>query len=179
VRSAASQATDVTLLINNAGVLYQLSGLESDHFAKMQHEIEVNYYGVIRMTQAFAPVLKHNGGGMLVNVASIASLVNFPMINSYSSTKAAVHSLSIGYRAALGEQNTHVMTVHPGPIETDMTEGLDLNKASPQTVAEAVLEGIAQQKEEVFPDPTAQQLYEQWEQAPKTLEKQMAQPATS
>jgi len=165
--------------VNNAGVLYRLSGLETDRFEQMRHEVEVNYLGVIRMTQAFAPVLKHNGGGTLVNIASIASVVNFPFINPYSATKAAVHSLSIGYRAALAEQNTHVMTVHPGPIETDMTNGLELDKDSPQTVATAVLEGIASGKEEVFPDAAAQQLHERWQHDAKGLEKDMAQPAAS
>jgi len=94
VRDAAKTATDVTLLANNAGTAYFTGFMSTDDPASAMADMDVNYFGTLAMIRAFAPTLKANGGGAIVNIASIASLVNFPVLGSYSASKAANHSLT-------------------------------------------------------------------------------------
>ncbi len=175
VASAAEQAGDVNLLVNNAGVLYHTTGLGEDELEKARSEMEVNYFGLLRMARAFAPVLQRNGGGTMVNLDSIASHVAFPMLTTYSATKAAAHSLTQSLRAHLADRGTTVIGVYPGPIETDMTEGLEFEKTPPEEVAKAVLDAVVSGEEDVFPDAMAQDLYAQFREDPKALEQQAAQ----
>ncbi|QNN22222.1 SDR family NAD(P)-dependent oxidoreductase [Planctomycetales bacterium ZRK34] len=163
VAAAVRTAPDVNLLINNAGVLYQSTGFENDVIDKARHEIEVNYLGVIRMTRAFAPVLKNNGGGTVVNIASIASYLNFPILAPYSASKAAVLSLSFGMRPTLTAQGTRTLVVNPGPIDTDMAKDLDFDTFSPSVVSDQLLAALNDPSiEAVFPDPMSQQMYQNW-----------------
>ncbi|MCL4211334.1 MAG: SDR family NAD(P)-dependent oxidoreductase, partial [Phycisphaerales bacterium] len=96
VASAAKAARDVTLVFNNAGVAFDSTGLGEKDFDHARSEMEVNYFGVLAMMRAFAPVFERQGGGTFINVASIVSMVNFPSFGTYSASKAAVWSLSIG-----------------------------------------------------------------------------------
>lgn len=179
VRAAAEAAGDVSLLFNNAGVVHQQGAPATDAgwLRAGRQEIEVNVLGTLAMSQAFAPVLARNGGGAIVNIISVAGLVNFPLFLSYSASKAALHSLTQGLRAALRDQGTQVFAVYPGPVDTDMAAKLPLAKTPAPEVARAILDGIAAGTEDIFPDPMARQLGEAFLSSPKALERQLAEQA--
>jgi NAD(P)-dependent dehydrogenase (short-subunit alcohol dehydrogenase family) len=174
IRAAVAEAGDVTLLVNNAGVVEKLGGDFTDRnwLTAGREEYEVNVLGPLAVTQAFAPVLKKNGGGAVANVSSMAGLVSFGILASYSASKAALHSVTQATRSLLKGQGTYVAGIYPGPIDTDMGKGLDIEKASPADTAEAILDGIESRAEEIFPDPVAQQLGQLYQQNPKALEQQ-------
>lgn len=159
VQAAATAAPDVTLLINNAGVL-GAGGLFTDRSVEIaQWEMTTNYFGTLAMIRAFAPILKKNSGGAIANMLSIASVANVPVFSSYSASKAALYSLTQGVRAELTQQGTLVVGAFPGPVDTAMAEAVPLRKAAPIEVAKAVLEAIAQGVEEVYPDPVSQHVF--------------------
>jgi NAD(P)-dependent dehydrogenase (short-subunit alcohol dehydrogenase family) len=176
VEAAAEAASDVDLLINNAGVAeHGGAPLEDPRWMDAgMREFEVNALGTLGVTQAFAPVLARNGGGTLVNIVSIAALVNFPVFVSYSLSKAALHSLTQATRTFLGMQGTRVIGVYPGPVDTDMAAGIEMEKVSPRSVAEAILAGIEKGAEEVYPDPMAEQFGEIYGVGGKILEQRVA-----
>jgi len=124
------------------------------------------------MIRDFAPVLKKNGGGAIVNLLSVASLVNFPMLGSYSASKAALFSLTQGVRAELANQGTTVTGVFPGPIDTDMGKDIDMEKASPDEIARGTLKAIENGQEDVFIDEMAVQFKQGLLSDPKAVEKQ-------
>ncbi len=174
VFSAAGACTDVNLVINNAGIATYDSLTNAKESDNARQEMEVNYFGALNMVRAFSPVLKQQGGGTFVSVSSIAGLVNFPFFASYSVSKAAVHSLVQGVRAELANQNTLVMGVYPGPIETEMTTNLPIDKASTEEVVAKVLEGILKGDEDVFPDATSMQISAGLNADAKGMEKHIA-----
>jgi NAD(P)-dependent dehydrogenase (short-subunit alcohol dehydrogenase family) len=174
IRAAAAAAADVTLLINNAGIAAQFGGDFTDPgwLAAAREEFEVNAVATLAMTQAFAPILAANGGGAVVNLSSVAALVNFPAFATYSVSKAAVHSLTQATRALLRPQGTFVAGVYPGPIDTEMARPLTLDKTAPAAAAGAILGGVAAGHEEIFPDPVSMQVGTTYLKAPKDLERQ-------
>lgn len=175
IDEAAKRASDVTLLVNNAGVA-RFAGLIAESSLDAAHaEMEVNYFGTLAMIRAFAPALKANGGGAIVNLGSIASHVNFPVLGSYSASKAAVHSLTQGVRAELDAQGTRVVGVYPGPVDTDMAEPFDMPKAPPAQIAEAVLSAVSNGLDDVYPDEMATDLRAQMIHDPAAVEKQIGQ----
>jgi NAD(P)-dependent dehydrogenase (short-subunit alcohol dehydrogenase family) len=176
VRAAAEAAADATILFNNAGVVSHMGHEFTDPawLEASRQEHEVNVVGTLAMTQAFAPVLARNGGGAVVNIASLASFAAFPMIASYSASKAAVHSLTQTTRQSLKAQGTHVAGVYPGPIDTDMARDLTFAKTSPAAAAEAILDGLEAGEEEIFPDPTSRELGAAFLASPKALERTVA-----
>jgi short-subunit dehydrogenase len=153
-------------VINNAGTAGFSSFTNPDAADRGRFEMETNYFGTLNVSQAFAPILKANGGGAIINLGSIASHVNFPVLGTYSASKAAVHSLTQGLRAELAEQGTQVVGVYPGPVDTDMAEKFETDKTSPQEVVRQILDALDTGEENVFPDPTSTQLYEQFLAAP-------------
>lgn len=155
VSAAAAKATDVTLLINNAGVANGSFILGSEDTSGMERDIQVNVLGTTDMIRKFVPVLEANGGGAIVVLNSVASLVNFPLFGGYSASKAALHSVTQGTRAEVASKGILVQGVYPGPIDTDMAEPLEMPKEPPSAVAEATLAGLAAGDEEVFPDAMA------------------------
>src|SRR3954468_6651037 len=134
--------------------------------------MEVNFLGTFAVTQAFAPILASNGGGAVVNLNSVASFVSFPILAAYSASKAATHSLTQTTRVMLREQGTQVFGVYPGPIDTDMAEVLTLEKTSPAEAAQAIVAGIIQGDEEIFPDQASQAMGTAYLADPKGLERQ-------
>ncbi len=161
VRSAATTAGDVDLLINNAGVLSMGSTLEVP-FEDIQRDMNVNYYGTLGMVRAFVPVLESKPGAALVNVVTIAAFVNFPGLAGYSPSKAALFSLSQGLRIDLAPRGISVHTVNPGPIDTDMAKDLDMDKASPESAAENIVRGLENDEADIFPDAMAEQMFGLW-----------------
>jgi NAD(P)-dependent dehydrogenase (short-subunit alcohol dehydrogenase family) len=160
IRSAAQRAPDVDVVVNNAGVLKIASVLDETAVAALQFEMEVNVYGLIHMAQAFAPVLKSNGGGVFVQMNSVASMKNFSAFATYSASKAAAYSLTQGLREMLAEQGTRVISVHPGPIATDMADAAGLTGIAepPALVAEAIIEALDAGAFHLFPDTMAKQI---------------------
>lgn len=176
IESAARVASDVRLLINNAGTIAHRNApiTDSGWLDAAREELNVNTLGAFAMTQMFAPVLAANGGGAVVNVNSIAGFTNFPLLISYSISKAALHSLTQASRVFLKSQRTEVYGVYPGPIDTRLAAGLPFEKASPASVAVAILEGIENGTEEILPDAFAKQLGTLFLENPKALERQVA-----
>lgn len=160
--SAAQGAQDVQLVVNNAGVLKAASPLAPDALAALEFELEVNVRGLIRMAQAFAPVLAANGGGAFVQLNSVASLRNFADFATYSASKAASYSITQGLRDKLQEQGTLVVSVHPGPIATDMAHSAGLGEIAepPSLVADGIVGGLQRGEFHVFPDTMAKNFWE-------------------
>lgn len=160
ISAAAQTATDVEIVINNAGVLTNSSALSDNAIESLQFEIDINVYGLIRVAQAFAPVLKANGGGALAQLNSVASVTTFSDFTTYCASKAASYAVTQGLRDSLADQGTLVVSVHPGPIRTDMghTAGFDDIAAPPALVAEAIYDAIADGRFHVWPDPMAEQV---------------------
>ncbi|MGD1983176.1 MAG: SDR family oxidoreductase [Chromatiaceae bacterium] len=158
--AAAQDAPDVEIVINNAGILNVANPLASNAVAAMQEEMEVNVYGLMRIAQAFAPVLKQNGGGALVQINSVASIKNFADFSTYSASKAASYSITQGLRDTLQSQDTRVLSVHPGPIATDMASSAGLGDiAEPaELVAQAIIDALGSSDFHVFPDTMAKQV---------------------
>jgi NAD(P)-dependent dehydrogenase (short-subunit alcohol dehydrogenase family) len=147
VAAAAKELGDVSIVINNAGTLVGGGNVDS-----IQAEFDVNFYGLVRTTDEFAPILKANGGGVLVNVLSVLSFIGAPTARGYAASKAAAWSLTKSTREALREQGTRVVAVHAGYIDTDMASGVDAPKITPEDVVSQVLQAIQNGDEEVLAD---------------------------
>lgn len=174
IAAAGERASDVNLLINNAGVATGGPVLAAEDLSSLDWDFRVNVLGTTAMCRAFAPVLKANGGGAMVLLNSIASFVSFPMFGGYSASKAALHSVTQCLRSELGAQGTLVTGVYPGPIDTEMAEPLDMPKEPPSAVAEATIAGLAEGAEEVFPDAMAKEMAEGIRADWKAVEKDVA-----
>jgi NAD(P)-dependent dehydrogenase (short-subunit alcohol dehydrogenase family) len=177
VQAAAEQADDVDLLINNAAILgHAFGGFEDPIWLDAaRQEYETNVVGALRVSQAFAPVLAQQGGGTIVNVSSVAGLVGMPLVLTYSSTKAALHSLTQSTRQMLRGQGTFVVGVYPGPVETDMAAEFSIPKASASSAAQAILEGLEQGLEEIYPDAFAAEYGQLYAVNPKGLEERIGE----
>ncbi|MBI1831332.1 MAG: SDR family oxidoreductase [Planctomycetes bacterium] len=156
VAAAARRCRDVTLLINNAGVNFNTPLVGIAALANARTEIETNYFGTLAMCRAFAPVLKANGGGTIVNMLSILARVNLPLMGSLCASKAAALSMTQGVRAELKAQGTRVIGVMPGAVETRMTEMLPPPKMQPAEVAKAALQAVEDGVDDVYPGEMAQ-----------------------
>ena len=147
---------DVSIVVNNAGIGRASSSLAPDAIDAARAEMETNFFGPLRVVQAFAPTLYDNGGGALVNVLSLLSFISMPQLATYSASKAAAWSLTNGLRVELRHQGTLVVAVHAGFIDTDMAAGVDAEKMSPQSVAEQIVAAIEADSEEVLADATSE-----------------------
>jgi NAD(P)-dependent dehydrogenase (short-subunit alcohol dehydrogenase family) len=174
VKAAAEAYSDVNLLINNAGVGFNQRLVPTVNFDKMRSEIEVNYLGTLRMCLAFAPVLKANGGGAIVNMLTILAKVNFPLNASYCASKAAALLATQGIRAELAPQKTLVVGVMPGTVDTSMSKDFSPPKVAPEEVVRAALQAVIDEVEDVYPGEQAQEMQQQLLQDPKAVEKWMA-----
>jgi NAD(P)-dependent dehydrogenase (short-subunit alcohol dehydrogenase family) len=142
VAAAAALCGDVTLVINNAGIADLKGVLAEDSIAVTQRMMETNLYGVMRVSQAFVPVLGKNGGGGLLNVLSVSSWLSAPVLAAYSISKAAAWSLTNALRNETREQNTQVLGLHVSFIDTDMTKGFEADKLSPEFVVARTFESL-------------------------------------
>lgn len=160
IQKAAEVASDVSLVVNNAGVLKAATPLSADAIESLKFEMDVNVYGLIRVAQVFAPVLKANGGGALVQLNSVASLTNFTDFTTYCASKSASYSVTQGLKDLLKEQGTLVVSVHPGPIATDMghTAGFDEIAEPPELVAYGIVAALKAGSFFDFPDSMARQV---------------------
>ncbi len=158
VKAAAEQAADVTLLINNAGIAQPGGFLAADSEDTARRLFETNFFAMLRMSQAFAPVLEANGGGGLLNVLSVASWVNGGQLAAYSASKAAAWSLTNALRHELAAQRTQVLGLHMGYVDTDLTQGLNAPKSSPEDIVSRALDGLVAGQHEVLADALTQQV---------------------
>jgi NAD(P)-dependent dehydrogenase (short-subunit alcohol dehydrogenase family) len=152
VAEVASECADVSLLVNNAGVMRASTFIDAPNVDAARLEMETNYFGTLHMCRAFAPVLAANGGGAVVNVLSVASFYTNPFDASYGASKAAAWSLTTGIRVELAHRGTLVVAVHASFIDTDMSAGVDVPKISPGSVAEQTLDAVEAGRIEVLAD---------------------------
>ena len=152
VAAAAAQAADVTLVINNAGIAQPGSFLAPDSEDVARRIFETNFFAMLRMSKAFAPVLEANGGGALLNVLSVASWLNGGELAAYSASKSAAWSLTNALRNELAAQRTQVLALHMAYVDTDLTRGFDVPKSSPEEIVERALDGLESGLDEVLAD---------------------------
>jgi NAD(P)-dependent dehydrogenase (short-subunit alcohol dehydrogenase family) len=152
VASAAFIASDVSIVVNNAGVGGASTKLLEGAFDGARQAMEVNYFGTWAVARAFAPVLARNGGGALVNMLSVASWVGQPEFPGYAASKAAQWSLTDALRKALRAQGTLVVGVHAGFVDTDLSAWTDAPKISAGTVAELTMDALLRDQAEVLAD---------------------------
>jgi NAD(P)-dependent dehydrogenase (short-subunit alcohol dehydrogenase family) len=171
IQAAADEVASLDVLINNAGI-WLFDDL-SDRAALDQH-LAVNFFGTYRVTQAFLPLLTRSQGAIVNNV-SLMAFAALPLTPSYSVSKAAAFSLTQSLRALLAGRGVTVHAVLTGPVDTDMTRGFDIPKASAESVARAIFDGVANGEEEIFPDPMSAAMAEGWRTGvAKALERQNA-----
>jgi NAD(P)-dependent dehydrogenase (short-subunit alcohol dehydrogenase family) len=158
VEAAARLAGDATIVVNNAGIATFGSFLADDAEVVLRQHLETNVLGVLRVSRAFAPVLARNGGGALLNVASIASWISSPALASYAVSKSALWSLSNGLRNDLRAQGTQVTTLHMGFVDTEMVQGIEMPKSTPEAIVEQALAALEASAAEVLADEMSRQV---------------------
>jgi NAD(P)-dependent dehydrogenase (short-subunit alcohol dehydrogenase family) len=172
IRAAAKETGSLDVLVNNAGIaLYDdLTDREA-----LERQLAVNLFGPYEVIQAFLPQLTESRGA-IVNNLSLNALAPLPVIPAYSASKAAAFNLTQSLRALLAPQGVRVHAVLTGPVDTDLTRGLDIPKATPQSVAAAVFDALQRDEEDIFPDPLSQSIAQLWASSPaKKLERQYAE----
>ena len=158
VEAAALQAGDATIVVNNAGIASFGSFLADDAEAVLRRHLETNVLGMLRVSRAFAPVLARHVGSALLNVASVASWISNPLLANYAVSKAAAWSLSNGLRHDLLAQNTQVLTLHMGFVDTDLTRGVEMPKATPEAIVAQALDALEAGAQEVLADDLTRQV---------------------
>src|SRR5215469_13131401 len=169
IRQAVNEVDSLDLLINNAGIAIYDDLSNIDVLGK---HLAVNFLGPLRMTQAFLPLLKRSKGA-IVNNLSLAGLAALPLIPSYSISKAAAFNMTQSLRAILAADGVSVHSVVLGPIDTDMNRGFEIPKASTESAARGIFDGLERGEEDIFPDPASQSIAEGWRTGvAKALERQ-------
>jgi len=171
IQGAVERVESLDILINNAGLA--LFDDLSDR-AALEGHLAVNLFGTYDVTQAFLPLLTRSQGA-IVNVLSVAGWAALPIVPAYSISKAAAFSLTQSLRALLAGRGVRVHAVLAGPVDTDMSRGFDVPKASPESVARAIFNGVEKGEEDIFPDLMSESIAESWRSGTvKALERQFA-----
>jgi len=158
IKKLAKQAKDVEVVVNNAGVLEIADPLSDNVEEALTKELNINVFGLIRVAKAFTPIIEANGGGAIVQLNSVASIKNFTGFSTYSASKAAAYSLTQGLRDALSSKGIDVLSVHPGPIATDMGDKAGFEAADPtSSVSEGIVKSLETGDFHLFPDTVAKQ----------------------
>ncbi len=179
ISAAAKAASDVTLLINNAGVNCMDRLLDASDGDAARVEMDTNYYGTVNMCRAFSPIIADNGGGGIVNMLSILAQVNLPIMGSLSASKAAAYSATQAIRAELANKGIEVVAVMPGAVDTDMSKDFSPPKMPPEEVASDALDGLEEGEWEVFPGEMAKGLKAGLSNDPMEIQRQMMASLTS
>src|SRR5215472_13077774 len=169
VQQAAKAAQDVTVLVNNAGVLAFGSALDGDLDA-FERDLRTNYLGLLRVTRGFVPALERNAPAAVVNVLTLIALAPMTPMAGYSASKAAAHSATQALRAELRGRGITVLGAYPGGIDTDMLAGVDAEKAPPEVVAQRIIAALAAGETVVFPDDASAGAGAVYRQDPLKLE---------
>jgi NAD(P)-dependent dehydrogenase (short-subunit alcohol dehydrogenase family) len=171
IRRAAGEVGSLDVLINNAGVAIYDDLSKSD---VIEQHLAVNLLGSLRVTRAFLPLLRHSKGA-IVNNLSLLAFAPLPIIPAYSISKAAALSMTQSLRAQLTGQGVTVHAVFLGPIDTDMNRGLEIPKASPESAAQGIFDGLEKGEEDIFPDPASRPVADAWRNGlTKGLEREFA-----
>jgi NAD(P)-dependent dehydrogenase (short-subunit alcohol dehydrogenase family) len=173
IAAAANAFRDVTLLVNNAGIAGFTPLIGTPSLDAARDEITVNYLGTLAMCRAFAPVLAANGGGAIVNILSVVSWITVPISGSYCVSKAAELAMTNGIRVELRAQDTLVVGVHAGYIDTDMTASLAIKKTTPQAVVSATLGALERGETEVLADDRSRDVKNRLREDPVSLDREM------
>lgn len=173
VAALKSEAKDVQILINNAGILAPGSILTVDE-AVLRAQFETNFYGALNVAKALIPSMVGRGEGAIVNILTLLSFASMPSMAAYNASKAAAWSMTQSLRASLDKTNVNVHSVFPGAVDTEMLAGVAIDKTSPEAVAKAILLGIEAGVEDIFPDPMSTAVYSSWKNDHKAVEKQFA-----
>ena len=152
VAAAAARAGDVTLLVNNAGIADVGGFLAADSEELARRQFETNFFGMLRMSKAFAPALAANGGGAILNVLSIVSWINGGQLAAYAASKSAAWSLTNALRHELATQKTQVLALHMGFVDTDLVRAMEVDKTSPELIVRRALNGLESGLDEVLAD---------------------------
>jgi len=171
IQKAAEEVETLDVLINNAGVaIYDdLSNADA-----IEQHLAVNFLGMFKVTRAFLPLLRQSKGA-IVNNLSLVALAPLPVIPGYSISKAAASNMTQSLRTLLAGQGVTVHGVFLGPVDTDMNRGFNIPKASPESAAQGIFDGLERGEEDIFPDPASQSIAEAWRAgAAKELERQFA-----
>jgi len=171
VAAAARAAAEVSLVINNAGVLSAFGLLTTPREA-VEREFATNVFGMLAVTRAMLPALERSGGGAIANVLTVVALASMPGLGGYAASKAAAWSMTQALRAELRGKGVRVHAVFPGPVDTDMAREITLPKTSAAEVARAIVAGIAAGEDDIVPDPMSREVFAQWRRDPKALEQQ-------
>jgi len=158
VAEVAREASDVTIVINNAAVSLPGEITDPANTASFRQQMETNVFGMHLVAQAFAPGLRKNGGGAILNMLSALSWINTPVLSGYCVSKAAAWGLTNALRNELRPHGTLVVSVHAGFIDTDMAKGFDGPKVTPDDVANQALDAIEAGQEEVLADEPARRV---------------------
>jgi NAD(P)-dependent dehydrogenase (short-subunit alcohol dehydrogenase family) len=173
VQDLTQKASDVTILVNNAGVL-DFGSIVDASIEAVQRNFDTNFYGKLNMARAFAPIIERNGGGAVVNMLTLVALASMPGLAVYNASKAAAWSMTQSLRASLAGKKIAVHGVFPGAVDTDMLAAVEMPKTKAKDVAAAVVTGIVGDQEDIFPDPMSSSLYEAWKKDHKAVERQFA-----
>ena len=158
IKAAVMQAGDVSLVINNAGIAQPGGFLSEGSEAITRRIFETNFFGILNVSKAFAPVLQANGGGAMLNVLSVASWINGGELAAYAASKSAAWSLTNALRHELAGQRTQVLGLHMGYVDTDLTRGFDLLKSNPDDIVRQALDGLEEGADEVLADALTNQV---------------------
>lgn len=172
VAGAIDAAGDLRLLVNNAGVVQGADLTSEEIVDRARAEMDVNYFAPLDLIRGFVPSISGNGGGAVVNVSSVGGLTAFALAPTYSASKAALHSLTQSARALLAGRRVAFHGVYPGPVDTDMARSFEMEKATPDSVADAILDGVEAGEEDIFPDPFAEAFGSTYAVSPKRSEKE-------
>lgn len=174
IAGLAADCSDLQVLVNNAGYYADIPLLAAPEIDAARQEMEVNYFGPLQLSRAFAPVMAANGGGAIVNVLSAAAIVPVPNMGGYSTSKFATRAMGVCLRAELLDQGTQVHNLIVGSIDTRMASHVQGNKESPMTVAKAGLRAVRKNIPEVDTDDFAVNVRATLARDPARLEQQMA-----
>ena len=159
IADAARACGDVTLLINNAGIAATGGFLAEGSIEAAHRHLDTNFFGPLHLTRAFAPILARNGGGAILNVLSIASWINGPLLGNYGMSKSAAWAMTNGTRIELMAQKTQVLALHVGFIDTDLTAGMDVPKIAPDTVVRTTFDALEAGASEILADELTRQVH--------------------
>ena len=171
IQSAVDKVDTLDVLINNAGIaLYD----DLSNSGAIEQSLAVNLFGSFNLTRAFLPLLRRSKGAIINNL-SLLALAPLPVIPSYSISKAAAFNMTQSQRTLLAREGVTVHGVFLGPVDTDMNRGFDIPKASPESAAAGIFDGLANGEEDIFPDPASQSIAEGWRTGvAKAFERQYA-----
>lgn len=175
VAELSALCADTDIIINNAASLANSSAFRAPDLEAGRLEMETNYWGLLRVTRAFAPGLAARDGGAIVNILSIGALASVPFCSSYCASKAAAWSLTQSTRAELARQGTKVVAVFPGPIATEMARAHQQEgRCPPEVMANDILSSIAKGEEMIFPDAVSAGVAQLYGSSPWALERQLS-----